>query len=50
LAHGASLAGVPASSINTSWTGERKQQMATANAIDEQGNRVVDITVLKLPR
>lgn len=42
--------GVPASSIATSWTGERKQQMATANEVDEQGNRVVDITVLKLPR
>jgi OOP family OmpA-OmpF porin len=43
-------AGVPASSIATSWTGERRQQMATANEVDEQGNRVVDITVLKLPR
>lgn len=43
-------AGVPAASIATSWTGERKQQMATANEVDEQGNRVVDVTVLKLPR
>jgi peptidoglycan-associated lipoprotein len=42
--------GVPASSIATSWTGERKQQMATADEVDQQGNRVVDITVLKLPR
>jgi OOP family OmpA-OmpF porin len=43
-------AGVPAASIVTTWTGEGKQQMATANEIDEQGNRVVDVTVLKLPR
>jgi OOP family OmpA-OmpF porin len=43
-------AGVPATSIATSWTGERGQQMATANGVDEQGNRVVDITVLKLSR
>lgn len=42
-------AGVPASSIVTSWTGERKPQMATPIDADEQGNRVVDITVLKLP-
>lgn len=41
-------AGVPAASIVTNWTGEGRQQMKTANAIDEQGNRVVDITVLKL--
>jgi peptidoglycan-associated lipoprotein len=43
-------AGVPAASIVTSWTGEAKQQMKTADEADEQGNRVVDITVLKLPR
>jgi outer membrane protein OmpA-like peptidoglycan-associated protein len=43
-------AGVPAASIVTSWTGEGKQQMATADEVDQQGNRVVDITVLKLPR
>jgi OOP family OmpA-OmpF porin len=41
-------AGVPAANIITSWTGEGRQQMATANEVDEQGNRVVDITVLKL--
>lgn len=41
-------AGVPAASIATSWTGELGQQMATANAVEEQGNRVVDITVRKL--
>jgi outer membrane protein OmpA-like peptidoglycan-associated protein len=43
-------AGVPAASIVTSWTGEARQQMATANEVAEQGNRVVDITVLKLSR
>jgi peptidoglycan-associated lipoprotein len=43
------VVGVPASSIVTTWTGERKPHMATADQVDEQGNRVVDITVLKLP-
>jgi peptidoglycan-associated lipoprotein len=43
-------AGVPASSIGTSWTGEGRSQMATADEVNEQGNRVVDITVLKLSR
>jgi len=43
-------AGVPAANIVTSWTGEARQQMATVNEVDEQGNRVVDITVLKLSR
>jgi peptidoglycan-associated lipoprotein len=43
-------AGVPAASIVTSWTGEARQQMKTHDEVDEQGNRVVDITVLKLPR
>jgi peptidoglycan-associated lipoprotein len=42
--------GVPTSSILTRWTGERKPHMATADQVDEQGNRVVDITVLKLSR
>jgi OOP family OmpA-OmpF porin len=44
------IAGVPAASIVTSWTGERTRQMTGANEVDEQGDRVVDVTVLKLPR
>ena len=43
-------AGVPAGHIDTSWTGENRQEVATANNVSEQGNRVVDITVLKLSR
>ncbi len=42
-------AGVPADRIETNWTGERKQEVATANSAAEQRNRVVDITVVKLP-
>jgi peptidoglycan-associated lipoprotein len=42
-------AGVPADRIDTSWTGERKQQVATANDAAESRNRVVDITVVKQP-
>jgi outer membrane protein OmpA-like peptidoglycan-associated protein len=41
-------AGVPAASIDTSWTGEGKQAVATDAA--EPRNRVVDITVVKLSR
>ncbi|MFA5123192.1 OmpA family protein [Zavarzinia sp.] len=40
-------AGVPADRIETSWTGESKQAVATANQVDEPRNRVVDITVVK---
>ena len=43
-------AGVPASRIDTTWTGERRQAMATADEASEQRNRVVDITVIKLAR
>jgi len=40
-------AGVPATRIDTGWTGENRQDVATANDIAEQRNRVVDITVVK---
>ncbi len=40
-------AGVPAANIDTSWTGEIKQAVATGNSADEPRNRVVDITVVK---
>lgn len=40
-------AGIPADHIETSWTGEGKQAVATANQVDEPRNRVVDITVVK---
>ncbi len=43
-------AGVPAARIDTSWTGERKQDVATADDAAEQRNRVVDITVIKTAR
>lgn len=41
--------GVPANRIDTSWTGERHQAVATADGVDEAFNRVVDITVVKPP-
>jgi OOP family OmpA-OmpF porin len=41
-------AGVPAGRIDTSWTGEGKQEVATADDAAEPRNRVVDITVVKL--
>lgn len=40
-------AGVPADRIDTSWTGESKQMVATANDANEPLNRVVDVTVIK---
>ena len=40
-------AGVPADHIDTSWTGEGKQTVATADDAAEPRNRVVDITVIK---
>jgi hypothetical protein len=43
-------AGVPADSIDTSWTGEGRQAVATADDAAEPRNRVVDITVVKLSR
>ena len=39
--------GVPANKIDTDWTGEYKQQVATADDAAESRNRVVDITVIK---
>ena len=41
-------AGVPADHIDTSWTGEGKQTVATADDAAEPRNRVVDITVVKM--
>jgi OOP family OmpA-OmpF porin len=41
-------AGVPARQIDTSWTGEGKQEVATANGEAERRNRVVDVTVIKV--
>jgi peptidoglycan-associated lipoprotein len=43
-------AGVPAARIDTSWTGELRQQVATVDEAADQRNRVVDITVVKQPR
>lgn len=43
-------AGVPAARIDTSWTGEGKQEVATADEAVERRNRVVDITVVKQVR
>jgi peptidoglycan-associated lipoprotein len=43
-------AGVPANRIDTTWTGEGKQEVTTVDAVAEQRNRVVDITVVKLAR
>jgi OOP family OmpA-OmpF porin len=40
-------AGVPAARIDTSWTGEGKQNVATANDVAESRDRVVDITVVQ---
>lgn len=40
-------AGVPASSIATTWTGEVRPRAAPGT--DDQGDRVVDITVLRSP-
>lgn len=38
-------ASVPATRIDTRWTGENEQQVATSNDIDKPPSRVVDITV-----
>jgi peptidoglycan-associated lipoprotein len=42
-------AGVRPDRIDTSWTGEGHQDVATANSTAEIRDRVVDITVVKLP-
>ena len=39
--------GVPADHIDTSWTGQGSQQVATAGDTAEPRNRVVDVTVVK---
>jgi len=39
-------AGVPAERIDTSWTGESKQAVATSDEVVERHNRVVDVTVI----
>ena len=39
--------GVRAASIDTSWTGEGRQQVATADDVAAPRNRVVDVTVVK---
>lgn len=41
--------GVPAGRIDTSWTGEEKQQVGTAGDVAEARDRVVDVTVVKQP-
>jgi len=41
-------AGVPASQIDTSWTGEGRQAVMTGDDFAEPRNRVVDITVVKV--
>jgi len=43
-------AGVPAARIDTRWTGEMRQQVATGDQVDEARNRVVDITVVQETR
>lgn len=40
-------AGVPADHIDTGWTGEGKQSVATTDDKAEPRNRVVDVTVVK---
>ena len=40
-------AGVPPARIDTSWTGETSQQVATRDEANEPRNRVVDVTVVK---
>ena len=37
--------GVPAARIDTAWTGENRQEVATADDVTEARNRVVDVTV-----
>lgn len=43
-------AGVPAAGIDTGWTGEGRQEVSTADDTAEPRNRIVDITVVKIPR
>jgi OOP family OmpA-OmpF porin len=44
------VAGVPSDLIDTTWTGEARQDVATANDVTEQRNRVVDVTVIRQAR
>lgn len=44
------VAGVPSAGIDIGWTGEGKQEVLTLDDAAEPRNRVVDITVVKLPR
>jgi outer membrane protein OmpA-like peptidoglycan-associated protein len=39
--------GVAPGRIDTTWTGEGKLTVATANDVSEAANRVVDVTVVK---
>ena len=41
-------AGVPSGRIDTSWTGENKQEVVTPDDAADRRNRVVDITVVKM--
>ena len=41
-------AGVPSGRIDTSWTGEEKQEIATLDDAADRRNRVVNITVVKM--
>ena len=43
-------AGIPMSRIETSWTGEGKQEVSTSDDASDRRNRVVDITVIKQAR
>jgi len=43
-------AGVPSGRIDTRWTGEGNQEIATSDQIADQRNRVVDITVVQEAR
>jgi OOP family OmpA-OmpF porin len=42
--------GVPAARIDTSWLGEGKPEVTTADDVAEPRNRVVDVTVVQVPR
>jgi hypothetical protein len=42
--------GVPAARIDTSWLGEGKPEVTTADDVAEPHNRAVDVTVVQVPR
>jgi OOP family OmpA-OmpF porin len=44
------VAGVPSDLIDTTWTGERRQDVATGDDVTERRNRVVDVTVIRQAR